>query len=445
MTIDMAGNTTENNWFKNVNTSAKLPAAIGFFVLAAFIGGFGIWATQAPLSGAAVANGVVAASGQNQIVQHFEGGIVEKILVREGDRVSRGQPLLILDKTSAEAIKNRLTQLTIALEAKATRLEAERDGLTEFEFPTSLVERAKNENQAGDLIEQKAEFDKRHARNTTEQAILIQREAALDEQIEGLKAQKKAAERQLEVVLDDLQRKRKLLDRGLTQRSQVTLLERNEADFLGRIGSFTADIGRARTSIIEANEQKEQLRAQKAETAVTALNQVRREMADSREQLNAAIAILKRVVIRAPSDGVIISRKVNTPGSVVRAGEDIIEILPTSSELIIEARVSPIDVDVIHIGQEASLRFSALNQRTTPEVQATVTYISADRLVDPATQESYYSARLKIAEELPPSIDKSMIFPGMPVETYIKTGDRTFFEYLARPILDSFNRAFREE
>ncbi len=445
MSIDSAEGSQKSVWAENVNTSAKVPAFIGFAILVSFVGGFGFWASLAPLSGAAVASGVIAASGQNQVIQHFEGGIVEKILVREGENVTKGQSLLVLDKTAAEATKNRLSKLIISQKARITRLEAERDGQVKFEFQPELVEEAEAENQLGDLEEQMAEFLKRHARNTAEQGILTQRIAAMNEQIEGLKAQKKAAERQLEVVRGDLERKRKLLKRGLTQRSQVTLLERNEADLLGRIGSFVADLGRARTSIVEADEQKEKLRAEKAEKAVTDLNQVRRDIADAREQLYAAVAVLERIVIRAPSDGVIVSMKKNTPGSVVGAGEDILELLPTSSELIVDARVSPLDVDVIAVGQVANLRFSALNQRTTPEVQATVTYVSADRLIDPATQESYYTARLKIAEQLPASIDKSKIFPGMPVETYIKTGDRTFFEYVSRPILDSFNRAFREE
>jgi HlyD family secretion protein len=225
----------------------------------------------------------------------------------------------------------------------------------------------------------------------------------------------------------------------------VTLLQRNEANLLGTLGRYTSEIGRSRTATVEAAEQKEQIRAQRAETAVTALNQIRRDIADANEQLRAATAVLKRIVIRAPAAGIIISLKKNTPGSVVGAGETIVELLPTTSELIVEARISPLDVDVVSVGQPANLRFSALNQRTTPEVPAIVSYLSADRLIDPATREPYYTARLKISENLPDSIDRSDIFPGMPVETYIKTGDRTFVEYIARPILDSFSRAFREQ
>jgi len=434
-----------NQWAEKVNTSIRVPVLIGLSVLFVFVGGFTIWAAQAPLSGAAVAPGIVAASGQNQIIQHFEGGIIKDILVREGDKVKIGQPLLRLDKTAAEATRNRLSKLLFALDARAARLEAERDGKTGFTFSDQLIKRAKKENLLKDLDEQQREFAKREARNASEQSILDQRIAALNEQIEGYKVQKLATNKQLDVVVDDLKRKQKLLKRGLTQRSQVTLLQRNEADLMGRVGGYTAELGRARTVIIEAIEQQTQLRAQQAETAVTALNQVRREIADAQEQLRAAVAVLDRIVIRSPSNGIVVALKKNTKGSVVQPGEDILELLPTSSELIVEVRVSPLDVDVVRIGQEASLRFSALNQRTTPEVSASVIYISADRLIDPVSQESYYTARLKISENLPEAIDQNKIFPGMPVETYIKTGDRTFFQYLARPILDSFSRAFREE
>ena len=432
-------------WAKNVNTSAKMPSFFGLLILALFVGGFTWWAGFAPLAGAAVAPGVIAAAGQNQVIQHFEGGIVEKILVKEGDSVEAGQPLFILDKTAAEASRNRLSKKIIALKARDERLRAERDGKADFTFPPALLKQAEAEGLQGDLEEQRREFTKRLQRHKSENIILDQRVAALEEQIEGFEAQRTATEQQLEVVSEDLTLKEDLLKRGLTQRNQVTLLRRNQADLRGRLGGYTAEIGRARTAIIEAKEQKEQLRAQRAETALTALNDLRRELADAEEQLHAAIAILNRVIIRSPSAGVIVSLTKNTEGSVVSAGERILELLPTSSELIVEARVSPLDVDVISVGQSANLRFSALNQRTTPEVPASVTYISADRIIDPATQEPYYTARLKIAEDLPETIDRGMIFPGMPVETYIKTGDRTFFEYVARPILDSFNRAFREE
>ncbi len=434
-----------NDWAARVNTTIKSPVQFGLAVLLVFVGGFILWASFAPLSGAAVAPGVIAASGQNQTIQHLEGGIVEEILVREGDRVVQGQALLRLDKTAPEATRNRLSRLLFALDARTARLRAERDGEKIFAFPPDLINRATSVSLQGDLAEQQREFTKRLARHKSEQSILDQRIAALNEQIEGYRVQKAAVVQQLDVVQSDLKRKLKLLKRGLTQRSQVTLLQRNEAELMGRVGGFTAELGRARTAIIEAKEQQEQLRAQQAETAVTTLNQLRREKADAREQYFAAVNVLDRVVIRAPADGIIVKLNKNTRGSVVRAGEDILELLPTTNELIVEAKVSPLDIDVITIGQSASLRFSALNQRTTPEVPATVIYISADRLIDSASQESFYTARLKIAENLPDSIDRSKIFPGMPVETYIKTGDRTFFEYVSRPIVDSFSRAFRED
>lgn len=433
------------NWTERVNTSIRLPAMFGTLVLVLFGGGFTFWAATAPISGAAVAPGIVAAAGQNQIIQHLEGGIVAEISVREGDRVIADQPLMVLDKTAAEATRNRLSKLLIALQARAARLVAERDGAAEFTFSDELVKRAENDGLQNTLDEQQREFAKRIIRQKTELNILVQRSAALGEQIRGFIAQRNATLRQLDVVGEDLERKIKLLKRGLTNRSQVTRLQRNEAELSGRLGGFTAEVGRARAAMVESVEQREQLRARRAETAVTALNQVQREITDIDERLRAAVAVLGRIVIRAPSDGIIVRLNKNSRGSVVRGGEEILEILPTSNEFIVEARVSPLDIDAVSVGQSANLRFSALNQRTTPEVPATITYISADRLIDPVTRESYYLARLKIADNLPPTLDRARIFPGMPVEAYIKTGDRTFVQYIVRPIQDSFSRAFREE
>lgn len=268
---------------------------------------------------------------------------------------------------------------------------------------------------------------------------------AAEDQIKGLQAQIRSTEEQIAVLGDEIDVKQALLDQQLTNRSEVLRLRRSRSELQGRVGELTASLGRARTSIVEARQRQVSLRAEGAEKAVTALNEVRRTIADTEEQIRNAENILSRVVIRAPSDGIVVRINKNTPGSVIQRGEQVMELLPTGGELIIEARLNPLDVDVVRVGQEANLRFSALNARTTPEVGATVSYVSADRLTDSATNEVYYSARLTIADTLPPELARDRIFPGMPVETYIKTGDRTFFQYLGKPLTDSFSRAFREE
>ncbi|MDD9910073.1 MAG: HlyD family type I secretion periplasmic adaptor subunit [Ahrensia sp.] len=433
-----------SNWAESVRTSIKLPTAVGLVILVLFFGGFGTWAARAPLSGAAIAPGFVAASGQNLKIQHFEGGIIQEILVREGDQVKQGQALLTLDKTAAESAVNRLDNEMVAVKARIERLQAERDD-TPLVFSAELQQMAVQAGLQTDLDEQKREFDKRLNRYETDALILDQQIAALEEQITGLEVQLRASQDQVATLDEEIEMKEQLQKRQLLSKSELLRLERNRSEMEGRLGGVRSRIGEARSSIVGAKQRKSRLQAERAETAVTSLNEMRRRMADMIEQRRSAQNVLERIVVRAPSDGVVVDVAKNTPGSVVRQGEDLFVLLPTGGELIVEARLSPQDVDVVTVGQTATMRFSALNQRTTPEVPGRVTYKSADRLTDPNTGEHYFTARLEIADELPEGVSTQQIFPGMPVETYINTGERTFFEYLGKPLTDSFSRAFREE
>lgn len=431
-------------WAAKVKTGVAWPAFIGLVVLLSFAGGFGYWAASAPLAGAAVAPGVVAASGQNFKIQHFEGGIVEEILVAEGAVVKKNEPLLVLDKTAPQSMANRLQNELLAQEARLQRLQAERDDI-DLVFSKSLIARAEEADLVKDLNEQKREFQKRRERYQTDANILDQQISAVEEQINGLEVQIKSTEEQIGTLSEEIDIKAELLKRQLTNKSQYLRLRRNRSELQGRLGGLRSSIGEAKSSIVEAQQRKSRLITERSETAVTSLNEVRRQMADLSEQINSAKSVLSRIIVRAPADGVIVKVFKNTPGSVVRQGEDLFVLLPTGGELIIEARLNPVDVDVVTVGQVATMRFSALNARTTPEVPGKVTYVSADRLTDPQTNEAYYTARLEITDLLPEGLSRSQIFPGMPVETFISTGDRTFLEYLVKPMTDSFNRAFREE
>lgn len=433
-----------NDWAAEVPVSTRSSALLSYVTIAAFLAGFGYWAATAPLDGAAIAPGVVAASGKNQLIQHLEGGIVEKVMFREGDRVKAGDELIRLDQTLPQAQLRRLSNTAASLQARAARLEAERDGKETLNFPKNLATSA-NPEIADILREQKGEFDETLRRYKSELEILRQRQAALEESVVGLTAQKKAAEDQLKIVDEEIERKRKLLDKGLTDRSQFTALMRNQAELLGQIGQATAGIASANNQIIEARQQLDRAVTSRIETASKDLTETRRQLADVNEQVVAAEDVVKRVSIRAPSDGLIVKQAVNVPGGVVRPGEALIELLPTSDDLIIEGRLDPRDVDVVHIGQQARLRFVALNARSTPEVPGEVIYISPDRLVDQTTQAPYYSVRLKITGTLPDAIKPEQIYPGTPVESFISTEERTFLEYLVKPIQDSFQKAFREE
>ena len=433
------------DWTATVKTGTRGVALVGYLAIILFAGVFGVWAATAPLSGAAIVYGVIAAAGQNQIVQHLEGGIIRQIHVHEGDRVMAGDPLFTMDATRARASLNTLTKQWINLRARKARLEAQRDGADVVAFDDELIALAGENGLAEVLEEQRAEFAARQARFNSESVILHQRVAAGGEAIVGFQSQKKALEEQLAVVDEETERKKMLLGQGLTNRSEYTALLRAQAELVGQIGSITAQMEQTRTQIVEAREQLVRQQTQLVEQSLTELNDANAKIGEVEEQLAAARDVLDRVVVRAPSDGVIISIKQNTPGSVVRPGEELAQLLPTSSELIVEAHLRPTDIDIVRRGQDAELRFVALNRRTTPQVPGTVTFVSPDRLVDPVNGQPYFVARLRITDDLPPEIDRSEIYPGMPVEALISTGERTFLEYLTKPLADSFTRAFREE
>ncbi|WP_223476839.1 HlyD family type I secretion periplasmic adaptor subunit [Oricola indica] len=441
----MNAETNNAAWAAAVRTGTSKIALVGYMALILFIGVFGVWAATAPLTGAAIVVGVIGAAGQNQVVQHLEGGIISKIHVHEGDQVSAGDPLFTMDGTRAQASLNTRTKHWVNLVARKARLEAQRDSAEEVTFDAKLVDVARANGLDHVLEEQRDEFRARLVRFESEVVILNQRVAAGEEAIVGFKAQKKALEDQLAVVSDETERKEKLLDQGLTNRSEYTALLRSQADLIGQIGAITSQMEQTRSRTAEAREQLVRQKSQRVEQSLTELNDVSASIGEIEEQLSAAEDVLARVVVRAPSDGLIIRINQNTPGNVVGPGEELARLLPTSNELIVEAQLSPADVDIVRPGQQAELRFVALNMRTTPQVPGTVTYVSPDRLVDPKNGQPYFIARLRITDDLPSEVDRSQIYPGMPVEAMISSGDRTFFEYLLRPLTDSFSRAFREQ
>ncbi len=437
--------TAQSDWRERVPTSIKKPLLFGLLVVGIFVAGFGVWAVRAPIAGAAIAPGVVIASGQNQSIDHLEGGIIAEIATQNGASVKQGDPLVYLDPTQAASNRNRVEKSLVSLSANLERLTAEMSGAENIKFSDQLLERAKNNERTEPLELQKAEFQSRLTQHKSELSVLDEQVSAIEQEMSGIELQIQAENTKLAVLKDEIKAKKTLLARGLTPKNQYNALLREEADTIGAIGSLKARIGQRKKSISEVRVRQETLRATRRSEASSQINELRSQIDDLDEQLTSRADILQRMVIRAPVDGVIVKIEKNTIGSIIRPGETVLELLPTSSDLIISARVSPIDIDIVTKGQEASIRFSALNARTTPEVPATVQYVSVDRLVDQATQEVYYDARLKLVDDLPEDFDPAKIYAGMPVDAFIKTGDRTFVEYLAKPITDSFRGAFTEE
>ena len=433
------------DWKAAAPTGLAGPVAAGVGAILAFVAMFGYWAATAPLSGAIVAHGVVQAAGQNQKIEHLGGGIVREIAVAEGQKVAAGDLLLALDDTTLIADRNRVTVALSFAEALKARAETERDGGEALEFPPELAARAAKAGIGEDIERQKTEFGARLAVFRSQFDALGKRILSVEEEISGMEIQRSAEEAKLAILREEIAGKAGLLEKGLAQRDEVNALRRAEADSAGRIGSLAATVAQRRATIAELRQEQITREATRRENAAREANEARTRIGDLREQLAAREEALTRTRILSPADGVVVRIAKNTIGGVVRPGETVIELLPSSRELVVDARVAPGDVDAVHVGQVARLRLTALNQRTTPEIGATVAYVSADRLIDTTTGEAYFTARLAMDRGLPDGVAAGQILPGMPVETYIGTGERTFVEYLVRPLADSFAKAFREE
>ncbi|MEM0898362.1 MAG: HlyD family type I secretion periplasmic adaptor subunit [Pseudomonadota bacterium] len=424
--------------------SAKWARLVGFTSLVLLLGGFGVWASTAPLAGAVIVDGQVVASGRNLPIQHLEGGIIEEVLVKEGERVAAGQTIMVIDDTSARALLRRLRKQAVGLNAELNRLIAERDRDENVSFPPELLEEATAIGAADVFEEQISEFTARSRRVSSEKNILEKRLAAQAEAVAGFESRMTALGEQVEIIGDEIDRKLGLLEDGLTNRSEYTELLRARAELVGQQGALAAQIESTRTQLLQSEEEIIRLERNLIETASVRINEIRRQLQDVDEQTEVARDTLTRTRVRAQADGRIIQLAVRISGTVIRPGDLLATILPAQKDLIIDGQMSVADIDLVTEGQSANLQFIALNQRVTPEVPAEVIFISPDAINDEATGIPYYAVRLR-PTELPPEVRDEDIFPGMPVSALISTSERTFFEYIARPVTDSFRLAFREE
>lgn len=440
-----SGIAEQSTWKDEVPTSHRFPVFWGIVIILVFFVGCGVLAVFAPIRGAIVSSGFVQASGQNQIIEHYDGGIISSINVSEGDRVNKNDVLIVLDKTRMIAERNRVLSALLQNEARYQRALAERDGKDIFSLPPRLEKNARIFGLDGDIHHQEVEFSNRLRRHKSQISAINKRINALREEIVGLKDQQAAENAKLDIIREEMSDKKGLLEQGLTPKSHFDSLRRAEADSVGRIGSLKATVAQREFTIAEMEEERTSRESSRLEEASGQVNEINTTLSDLREQLSARNDSLERSEIRAPVDGIVVALEENTVGGVVQTGQKLLEILPSAEKLIIEAKISPTDVDSIFLGQESFLRFSALNARTTPEVKAILTYVSADRLINPDNGEPYYTARLKLDDGIGEIMDVKQIQPGMPVEVFIKTDERTFVEYLVRPMLDSFAKAFREE
>jgi HlyD family secretion protein len=418
--------------------------------MAVVLMGFGVWGNTAPIAGAVVASGVFVATGQNKIIQHLEGGVIREIFVREGDTVEAGQLLLELDDTAARAELQRLFLRRIRLTAIDARLQAEMKEENEVTWPSEVAQWMASTPEVKEIVgSQQMTFTARRNNLNSDIKSIQESINALEERIQGSRVQLDAARRQIVLLDEEIVTKDRLVQAGLVRKPELMVLQRSKANLEGEVGRIIGDIGDAKERIARALEQINGVRKTAIKTAVEQMHEIRGELADVRERMLTAKGVLDRVRVTAPVSGVVVKLRYHTRGGVVEAGKNIMELLPLKDELIIEARLRPQDIDSVKHGQTAMVRLTALNQRITPMVSADVVYLSADTLADEKKSQQVgptdiYIVRVKLNSEESRDIPGFSPTPGMPAEVYIKTSERTFFQYIVRPIHDSMMRAFRE-
>ena len=426
--------------------SVRKPMIVGVLGLLLLVGGFGTWAVMTQISGAVIAGGQIEVDQNRQIVQHPDGGVVEAILVEEGNTVAVGDVMLRLDPTDLQSELSIVESQLFELIARRGRLEAERDARDTIRFDPLLVDTAAERPDVRDLMDgQQRLFE---ARSTSiVQAIeqFSKQQDQIGDQIAGITAQQNSMDAQLSLIEKELADQQSLLDRGLAQASRVLSLQRESARMNGTVGELAANNAQARNRITEIDMEILNLQSQRREEAITRLRDIQSRELELRERRRALLERMSRLDVTAPVAGIVYDLRVFARRSVSRPADPVLYIIPQDRPLVINARVDPIDIDKLTIGQDVTLRFSALDQRETPELTGTVRLISADAFEDEATRQSYYRAEIVLSEgeqaRLPAN---TALLPGMPVEAFIRTQDRTPIAYLVKPLTDYFTKAFRE-
>lgn len=417
----------------------------GITALAVTLGTVGVWATTAPLAGAVIAQGQVVVESNVRRVQHPTGGVIAEINVNDGDHVKAGDIVVRLDETTTRAslavIENQLNQLLV----RQARLVAERDDIETPEVPEELATRVDEPAIARMIAGEANLLAARRKAIAGQLSQLRERIAQTREEIRGLKAQAESKREQIRLIQTELTGVRELYRNKLVPLSRLTALEREATRLAGEEGQHIADTARAHGRITETELQMIQLGQDQRREVATELRDVETKIADLVERRTAALDQLKRVDIRAPQDGIVHQKAVFTVGGVVAAGEQMMLIVPEKDGLVVDAHIEPQLIDRLHVGQDVTLRFSAFNSATTPDLSGTLTRVAADLTRDQQTGAQFYVARVNFSAGELAKLDGKALVPGMPVEVFIQTGSRTAFSYMLKPIEDQLNRAFRHD
>jgi HlyD family secretion protein len=424
--------------------SIRLHALAGLVIVAVLVGGVGGWAGNMKLSGALIAPGSVVVDSNVKKVQHPTGGIVGELRARDGDRVKAGDVVVRLDDTVTRANLAIVTKGLNELTARKARLESERDGAANVAFPADLLARVNDPDAVSAVESERRLFDLRRSARVGQKEQLRQRIEQLKEEVRGYRAQQEAKTKEIELIEREMVGVRDLWKQKLIPINRVTELERQAARLEGESAQLIAQTAQVGGKIAETELQIIQIDRDLSSEVAKETREIDGKLGEFVERKVTAEDQLKRIEIRAPQDGTVFQSMVHTVGGVITAGDPIMLIVPEADNLTVEAKVAPQDIDQVKIGQIALLRLSAFNQQATPEINGSVTRISADASSDQRTGMTYYTIRIAMPPEEVAKLGEVTVIPGMPVEAFVQTGERTMLSYFLKPLSDQLMRAFRQ-
>jgi HlyD family secretion protein len=420
-------------------------AFIGYVTVFVLLGGVGAWAALTRINGAVVAGGIVEVASQRQVVQHPTGGVVGKIFVDEGDKVEAGQVLMRLDDTFDRSELAVIESQLFSLMGTAARLKAEQDEATEITFDPELLEAAKTSAEAKAIVDgQRRLMKARKETRDKQMGQLQEKKAQIGKQNDGLESRIEALKTQLKLIGQELDAQNKLLAQSLTNASRVLALQREEADIKGTISQAESNIAENAGRVAEIEIAILNIDSTVREEAITNLRDIEAKIAELKENRNSKHETLSRMDITAPMSGVVLSLQVHALRSVIRPADPLLYIIPQETELLIGTQIAPNQIDQVHVGQLAHIRFAAFDHRTTPEIFGHIIRVSADVLSDQRTGATYYKAEIRPDAGELVKLGGNEVLPGMPVETFIQTTERSPLAYLVKPLADYFAKAFRE-
>ncbi|HEX4238598.1 MAG TPA: HlyD family type I secretion periplasmic adaptor subunit [Xanthobacteraceae bacterium] len=437
--LGQAGPTT------SASESIQRHVVAGSILVGVLVIGLGGWASTAQISGALIAQGSIVVDTNVKKVQHPTGGVVGELFVRDGDHVKAGDVLLRLDETVTRANLAIVNKGLVEFYARKARLAAERDGADTMAVPPEVAGRLDEPDVKEALASERKLFELRHQDRLGQKQQLQERITQLQQQITGLAAQQSAKDKGIALTEQELQGVRDLWQKNLVQLNRLTSLQRDEARLEGERGQIIAQAAEVKGKIAEIQLQIIQVDQDLSSDVAKELREIDSKIGEYVERKITAEDQLKRTDIRAPQDGTVFQSTANTVGGVIAAGDPIMLIVPESDNLTVEVRVDPKDIDQIQLGQIVVLRFTSFNVRTTPEIDGTVSRIAADTSTDQRTGQSYYLVRIAMPVQELKRLGDVKLTPGMPVEAFVQTGDRTMLSYLIKPLHDQLMRAFREK